>query len=76
MDGAEKAGIDMSTVLPSAEEMAERNLLSTRYKNSQKKILIDDQIRGVRTAINILIAKERELIAESEALSPAKKERA
>ena len=62
----------MSTVLPSAEEMRERNQLSTRYKNQQKRDKIDDQVRGIRTAINFLIAKEKELLAESEELKPAK----
>ncbi len=62
----------MSTFLPSAEEMRERNALSTRYRNQQKRDLIDEQARGVRVAINILLAKERELQAESEKLAPAR----
>jgi len=60
----------MSTILPSAEEMRERNLLSTRYRNQQKRDQLDEQVRGIRIAINILIARERELIAESEKLKP------
>jgi len=55
-----------------AEEMHERNVLSTRHRNQQKRDKIDEQVRCIRTAINILIEKERELIAESEKLSPAR----
>lgn len=55
------------------EELARRNQLSTRYKNGQKKDRIDDEIRGIRMAINILIAKEQELQEESEKLSPKKR---
>jgi len=51
------------------EELARRNQLSTRYKNGQKKDRIDDEIRGIRMAINILIAKEQELQEESKKLS-------
>jgi hypothetical protein len=42
------------------EELARRNQLSTRYKNGKKLDLIEDQIRGIRTAINILVTKEKE----------------
>lgn len=58
---------------PSDEEMAERHTLADKYQNAQKKALIDDDIRGIRKAINFLILKERELIKESEALNPLKK---
>lgn len=58
--------------MPSAQEMAERNLLSTRYKNAQKKAEIDEQIRGIRISISLLIEKEKELQAESEKLRPAR----
>lgn len=57
----------------SAEERERRNQLSTRYKNGQKKDRIDDEIRGIRTAINILIQREQELLEESKKLSPKKK---
>jgi hypothetical protein len=57
---------------PTDEDMRERNMLSTRYKNQQKRDKIDEQVRGIRTAINFLIEKERELIAESEKLNPAR----
>ena len=50
------------------EELARRNQLSTRYKNGKKLDLIEDQIRGIRTTINILITKERELQEESKKL--------
>ena len=63
----------MSEVPP--EELEKRNLLSDRYKNAQKKAILDDQVRGIRTAINILIKKEREPITESEALNPLKNAR-
>jgi hypothetical protein len=49
-----------------------RPQLSTRYKNQQKRDKIDEQVRGIRTAINILIEKEKELLAESEKLKPAR----
>ena len=53
------------------EELARRNQLSTRYKNGKKLDLIEDQIWGIRTAINILITKERELQEESKKLKEA-----
>ena len=53
------------------EELARRNQLSTRYKNGKKLDQIEDQIRGIRTAINILITKERELQEESKKLKEA-----
>ena len=56
------------------EELAHRNQLSTRYKNGKKKDRIDDEIRGIRMAINILIQKEQELQEESKRLAPKKKE--
>ena len=63
----------MSEVPP--EEMQRRHTLADRYKDAQKKAIIDDQVRGIRTAINILIKKERELIRESEALNLLKNTR-
>lgn len=59
-------------MIPAEEELQKRNTLSTRYRNQQKKDIIDGQARGIRTAINVLILKERELIAESEKLKPAR----
>ena len=53
------------------EELARRNQLSTRYKNGKKLDLIELQIRGIRTTINILITKERELQEESKKLKEA-----
>ena len=53
------------------EELARRNQLSIRYKNGKKLDLIEDQIWGIRTAINILITKERELQEESKKLKEA-----
>jgi uncharacterized coiled-coil DUF342 family protein len=57
---------------PAADEMRERHQLSTRYKNQQKRDKIDEQVRGIRQTINFLIEKERELIAESQKLKPAR----
>jgi hypothetical protein len=56
---------------PSDAEMQERHKLADRYHASQEKAKIDDQIRGIRTAINFLIAKEEELRARSAELAPA-----
>jgi hypothetical protein len=50
--------------------MARRNQLSSRYKNGQEQDRIYDEIRSIRMAINILIAKEQELQEESKKLSP------
>jgi hypothetical protein len=58
---------------PTEAEMQERHTLADQYRDAQKKALIDDDIRGIRKAINFLILKERELIAESKALEPHKK---
>ena len=55
------------------EELARRNQLSTRYKNGKKLDLIEVQIRGIRTAIDILAAKGRELQEEKMRLSPKMK---
>ena len=52
------------------EELARRNQLSTRYKTGKKLDLIEDQIRGIRTAINILVTKEQELQEEKKRLLP------
>ena len=57
---------------PSEGELRERNVLGSRYMNHRKRDKIDDQVRGIRVAINFLIETERELIAESEALKPAR----
>ena len=54
----------------SQEELDRRNQLSSRYKNGQKKDRIDDEIRSIRMAINILIQREQELQEESKKLSP------
>jgi len=56
------------------EELARRNQLSTRYKNGKKLDEIEVQIRGIRTAINILVTKEKELLAEKKQLLPKMKE--
>lgn len=56
------------------EELARRNQLATRYKNGKKLDLIEDQIRGIRTAINILVTKEQELQEVKKRLSPKMKE--
>jgi hypothetical protein len=62
----------MNPILP--EELEQRHSLAKRYQDAQKKAVIDDQIRGIRLAINFLIAEERKLIEESEALNPAKRQ--
>ena len=46
-------------------EMEARHTLADRYHDQQKKDIIDEKVRGIRTAINILILEERTLIAES-----------
>ncbi len=56
----------MSTISP--DEMEARHSLAKRYLDSQRKAIIDEKIRGIRQAINLLIAEERKLIAESKAL--------
>jgi hypothetical protein len=64
----------MSRHIPiTPEERESRNQLATRYKNGQKKDRIDDEIRGIRMAINILITKEQELQEESRKLSPKRR---
>jgi hypothetical protein len=56
------------------EELARRNQLATRYKTGKKLDQIEDQIRGIRTAINILVTKEQELQEEKKQLLPKMKE--
>lgn len=52
------------------EELARRNQLSTRYKNGKKLDEVETQIRGIQTAIHILVAKGRELQEEKKQLLP------
>ena len=54
------------------EELASRHQLAIRYETGKKLDLIEDQIRGIRAAINILITKEKELQEEKKRLSPKK----
>jgi len=53
------------------EELASRRQLATRYKTGKRLDEIELQIRGIRTTINILITKERELQEESKKLKEA-----
>ena len=52
------------------EELASRHQLAIRYETGKKLDLIEDQIRGIRAAINILITKEKELQEEKKQLLP------
>jgi hypothetical protein len=63
----------VTTIPP--EEMEKRHRCISRYRKAQRKAKIDEEIWSIRTAINILIEKEKELQAESEKLRPAKKAR-
>jgi hypothetical protein len=56
----------------SEEDRAGRNTLSTRYKNAQKIAAFEEQIRGIRTGINILIREEKRLQEEIRKLKPAR----
>lgn len=61
-------------MIPDKDEMEKRHDCVGRYRNAQKKAKIDDEIRCIRTAVNILIAREKELQVESDKLRPAKKD--
>ena len=52
------------------EELASRHQLAIRYETGKKLDQIEDQIRGIRAAINILITKEEELQEEKKQLLP------
>lgn len=52
------------------EELASRHQLAIRYETGKKLDQIEDQIRGIRTAINILVTKEQELQEEKKQLLP------
>ena len=56
------------------EELASRQQLAIRYETGKKLDQIEDQIRGIRTTINILITKEKELQEEKKRLSPIMRE--
>lgn len=56
------------------EELASRHQLAIRYETGKKLDQIEDQIRGIRTAINILVTKKQELQEEKQQLSPKMKE--
>ncbi|MDD3083323.1 MAG: hypothetical protein PHW17_13995 [Desulfobacterales bacterium] len=56
------------------EELASRHQLAIRHETDKKLDQIEDQIRGIRTAINILVTKEQELQEEKKQLLPKMKE--
>ena len=56
----------MTTVPP--EELAERQALGARYHAQRRIDQIGDLVRGIRTAINILIKEEKALLAEKAGL--------
>ena len=56
----------MSTIPP--EELAGRRALGTRYHAQRRIDQIEDQVRGIRTAVNILIKEEKTLLKEKESL--------
>lgn len=53
-----------------AEELEERRKQAARYEEARLKAKIDDDIRGIRTAVSYLKAKEKELQEESDGLQP------
>jgi len=53
-----------------AEEQEERRKQAARYEEAQRKAKIDDDIRGLQTAVSYLKAKEKELQEESARLQP------
>lgn len=53
-----------------AEELEERRKQAARYEESRRKAKIDDDIRTIKTAVNYLKAKEKELQEESASLQP------
>jgi len=56
----------MTTVPP--EELAERQALGARFHAQRRIDQINDRVRGIRTAINILIKEEKALLAEKAGL--------
>ncbi|MDD1759104.1 MAG: hypothetical protein LUQ44_00705 [Methanothrix sp.] len=56
----------MTAVPP--EELAERQALGARYHAQRRIDQIGDLVRGIRTAINILIKEEKALLKEKESL--------
>ena len=52
------------------EELASRHQLAIRYETGKKLDQIEDQLRGIRAAIDILAAKGRELQEEKKQLLP------
>ena len=56
----------MTTVPP--DELAERQALGARYHAQRRIDQIDELVQGIRTVINILIRKEKALLAEKAAL--------
>lgn len=51
-----------------SNELAERQALGARYHAQRRIDQIGDLVRGIRTAINILIKEEKALLAEKAAL--------
>ena len=51
-----------------AEELAERQATGARYHAQRRINQIDETVRGIRAAINILIKEEKALLTEKESL--------
>jgi len=51
-----------------AEELAKRQALGARFHAQRRIDQINDRVRGIRTAINILIKEEKALLAEKAGL--------
>ena len=51
-----------------AEELAERQAVGARYHAQQRIDQINETVRGIRAAINILIKEEKALLTEKESL--------
>lgn len=58
---------ERQTTVP-AEELAERQALGAKYHAQRRIDQINDQVRGIRAAINILIKEEKALLGERAAL--------
>jgi len=56
----------MTTVPP--DVLAERQALGARFHAQRRIDQINDRVRGIRTAINILIKEEKALLAEKAGL--------
>ncbi len=55
----------------SSDDMAARHALGDRHRAAQELVSLQDEVRGIRAAINILIGAEKERLTRIDELQKA-----